>query len=154
MSVDDGTAREAAVTPALELWNEFDPSLRFVAVFPIRDGMGAVASTAVYYILEPGRHTGLHSENAEEVLYVFDGEGEVFVEGSQLQLRGGDFRVFPADAPHDIYAYGDRELRLLSFYPVALMESTFQQVLQPVNTNVLTSQPFGDRPPEAEPDES
>jgi quercetin dioxygenase-like cupin family protein len=143
--------------PAIEIWNDYDPSMRFVAVFPVREAQGAVASSVVYYILEPGRHTGLHGDNAEEVLYVFDGEGEAFVTGRQVLLAAGEFHVLPAGVDHDIYAYGDRELRFLSFYPVAVLESTFQQQIQPMGGNTLTSRPFapmieelsfGDLPPD------
>jgi quercetin dioxygenase-like cupin family protein len=128
--------------PAIEIWNDYDPSMRFVAVFPVRETQGAVASSLVYYILEPGRHTGLHGDNAEEILYVLDGEGEAFVTGRQVLLAPGEFHVLPAGVDHDIYAYGDRELRFLSFYPVPLLESTFQQEIMPMAGNTLTSRPF------------
>lgn len=128
--------------PALELWNDFDPSMRFIAVYPVAEEQNATASSVVYYVIEPGRHTGLHADNAEEVLYVFDGEGEAFVSGRQVQFSAGDFHVLPAGVQHDIYAYGDRELRFLSFYPAALVESTFQEVLLPIGATVLTSKPF------------
>lgn len=128
--------------PGLEVWNDYDPSMRFVAVYPVPDDQNAQASSVVYYVIEPGKHTGLHADNAEEVLYVFDGEGEAFVSGRQVQFNTGDFHVLPAGVQHDIYAYGDRELRFLSFYPVALLESTFQEMILPMGGNVLTSRPF------------
>jgi quercetin dioxygenase-like cupin family protein len=133
---------EQAGPPALEVWNDYDPSMRFVAVFPVPDEQNATASSVVYYVLEPGKHTGLHADNAEEVLYVFDGEGEAFVSGRQVPFSAGDFHVLPAGTQHDIYAYGDRELRYLSFYPVPLLESTYQETLFPMGGNVLTSKPF------------
>jgi quercetin dioxygenase-like cupin family protein len=133
---------EAPGPPAIEVWNDYDPSMRFIAVFPVREELGAAASSVVYYVIEPGRHTGLHGENAEEVLYVFDGEGEAFVTGRQVLLKAGDFQVFPAGVQHDVYAYGETELRFLSFYPVPLMQAEFQQSLQPLGGNVLTSKPF------------
>jgi quercetin dioxygenase-like cupin family protein len=134
--------QQAEGAPAIEVWNDYDPSMRFVAVYPVRDEQGAAASSVVYYVIEPGRHTGLHGDNAEEIVYVFDGEGEAFVTGRQVLLAPGQFHVFPPGIEHDVYAYGDTELRFLSFYPVALLESTFQQTIMPIGGNVLTSRPF------------
>jgi quercetin dioxygenase-like cupin family protein len=140
--VQDEQYDEEPGPPAIEVWNDYDPSMRFIAVFPVRPELGAAGSSVVYYVIEPGRHTGLHAENAEEVLYVFDGEGEAFVTGRQVLLKAGDFQVFPAGTAHDVYAYGETELRFLSFYPVALMQAEFQQELMPMGGNLLTSNPF------------
>src|SRR5438128_2047768 len=108
--------REAAEgPPAIEVWQDYDPSMRFVAVFPVTEEQGAASSTVAYYIFEPGQHSGLHADNAEEVIYVADGAGEAFVSGKQEQMEAGNFLVIPAGVQHDIYAYGDTALRLLSF---------------------------------------
>ena len=143
--------------PAIEVWQDYDPSQRFVAVFSVTSREGALASTVAYYIYEPGRHSGLHADNAEEVVYVADGEGEVFVSGRQVKLEAGTFVVINEGVQHDVYAYGDRELRLLCFYPTPVLESTFQDALMPIGNTVLRSdfdQPvvreigFHDLPPE------
>ncbi|HZO98313.1 MAG TPA: cupin domain-containing protein [Gaiellaceae bacterium] len=125
--------------PAVEVWQDYDPSQRFVAVFPVTEAQGAASSTVAYYIFEPGRHSGLHADSAEEVLYVADGVGEVFVSGRQVKLEPGEFVVINQGVQHDVYAYGDRELRLLSFFPAAVVESTFQDPILPMGTNVLSS---------------
>ncbi len=148
MAVDDGEQQEADQIPAVEVSNDYDPSMRFVAVFPVRPELGAVASSTVYYIIEPGCHTGLHAENAEEIVYVFEGEGEAFVAGTQQRLVGGEFVVFPAGVQHDVYAYGATALRFVSFYPASLMVSTFQQMILPFGTNQFTSNPLADLGPE------
>jgi quercetin dioxygenase-like cupin family protein len=126
--------------PAVEVWQDYDPSQRFIAVFPVTDAQGAAASTVAYYIFEPGRHSGLHADNAEEVIYVADGVGEVFVSGKQVKLEPGEFVVVNAGVQHDVYAYGSVELRLLSFYPAPVVESTFQDPIMPMGSNILTSQ--------------
>jgi quercetin dioxygenase-like cupin family protein len=116
--------------------------MRFLAVFPLREEQGATSASVVYTVIEPGNHTGLHGDSAEELLYVFDGEGEAFVTGRQVRLEAGSFHVFGAGMQHDVYAYGDRELRYLSFFPVPLVESHFQQPIMPLGGTVLTSKPF------------
>lgn len=135
----DAMERQASGPPAVEVWQDYDPSQRFIAVFPVTSDQGAVASTVAYYIFEPGKHSGLHADNAEEVIYVADGVGEVFVSGRQVKLEPGEFVVVNEGVQHDVYAYGSVELRLLSFYTAPVLETTFQDPVMPMGTNILTS---------------
>jgi quercetin dioxygenase-like cupin family protein len=125
----------------VEVWNDYDPSMRFVTIFPVGEKEGAQASSVAYCIIEPGKHTGLHSDNVEEVVFVAEGEGEVFSIGATRRLEAGKFVVFPAGTDHDIYAQGSDALRLLSFFPTTEILSTFQQEIYPVGGNVLSSKP-------------
>jgi len=135
----DAMEQQREGPPAVEVWQDYDPSQRFVAVFPVTSDQGAAASTVAYYIFEPGRHSGLHADNAEEVIYCADGVGEVFVSGRQVKLEPGEFVVVNEGVQHDVYAYGSVELRLLSFFPTGVVESTFQDPIMPMGTNVLSS---------------
>jgi uncharacterized cupin superfamily protein len=125
----------------VEVWNDYDPSQRFAAIFPVGEREGATASSVAYYIIEPGKHTGVHHDNAEEIAFVAEGEGEVFMIGQSRRLQSGTFAVFPAGAGHDIYAMGGVALRLLSFFPTTEIVSTFQQMIYPVGTTELSSKP-------------
>jgi quercetin dioxygenase-like cupin family protein len=125
----------------VEVWNDYDPSMRFVSIFPVGEKEGAVASSVAYYIIEPGKHTGLHSDNVEEIVFVAEGEGEVFSIGGTRKLEAGKFFVFAAGIDHDIYAHGSEAMRLLSFFPTTEIISTFQQEIYPVGGNVLSSKP-------------
>jgi len=135
----DAMERRPEGPPAVELWQDYDPSMRFVVVYPVTEAQGAAASTVAYYIIEPGKHSGLHGDNAEEVIYVADGEGEVFVSGKQVKLEPGEFVVIPQGVEHDIYAYGGVELRLLSYFPTSVVESKFQDPVMPMGDTVITS---------------
>ena len=141
--LDPAAAAEGEEPPPywVEVWNDYDPSQRFVSIFPVGEKEGAVASSVAYYIIEPGKHTGLHADNAEEIVFVAEGEGEVFVIGGTRKLDAGKFMVFPAGTDHDIYAYGNDAMRLLSFFPTTEILSTFQQEIYPVGGNVLSSKP-------------
>jgi quercetin dioxygenase-like cupin family protein len=141
--VDPAAGAEGEEPPPywVEVWNDYDPSMRFVSIFPVGEKEGAIASSVAYYIVEPGKHTGLHADNVEEVVFVAEGEGEVFVIGGTKKLEAGKFIVFPAGTDHDIYAYGNDALRLLSFFPTTEIQSTFQQEIYPVGGNVLSSKP-------------
>jgi quercetin dioxygenase-like cupin family protein len=131
---------------AFEAWNDYDPSMRFITAFPISEAQGTENSTVAYYEFEPGRHSGLHADNAEEVIYVADGEGEIFISGRQERLEAGGFVFVGAGVQHDIYAHGEGPLRLLSFFPTKKVESTFTEMLLPFNGHVITSETTG--PPE------
>jgi quercetin dioxygenase-like cupin family protein len=135
----DAMERRSEGPPAVEVWQDYDPSQRFVAVFPVTQAQGARDSTVAYYIFEPGRHSGLHADSAEEVIYVADGVGEVFISGKQVKLEPGEFVVINAGVQHDVYAYGSVELRLLSFFPAGVVESTFQDPIMPLGTTVMSS---------------
>ena len=141
--VDPAEGAEGEEVPPywVEVWNDYDPSMRFVSIFPVGEKEGALASSVAYYIIEPGKHTGLHADNAEEIVFVAEGEGEVFSIGGSKRLEPGKFFVFPAGIDHDIYAQGSEAMRLLSFFPTTEVLSTFQQEIYPVGGNVLSSKP-------------
>jgi quercetin dioxygenase-like cupin family protein len=139
----DSEAGETGTPTAFEVWNDYDPSMRFVTAYPVSAAQGTEASTLAYFAFEPGQHSGLHFDDAEEVIYVADGEGEVFVSGRQQKLEAGGFAFIPKGVQHDVYAYGDVALRLLSFFPGARVESTYTEVLLPFGGYVLAS----DTPP-------
>jgi quercetin dioxygenase-like cupin family protein len=130
---------EAAAPSAFEVWNDYDPSMRFVTAYPMTAAQGTESSTIAYFAFEPGQHSGLHADDAEELIYVADGEGEVFVSGVQKRLEAGSFVHIPNGVEHDIYAYGGVTLRLLSFYPSARVESRYTEVLLPFHDHVLAS---------------
>jgi quercetin dioxygenase-like cupin family protein len=130
---------EAAAPSAFEVWNDYDPSMRFVTAYPMTAAQGTESSTIAYFAFEPGQHSGLHADDAEELIYVASGEGEVFVSGVQKRLEAGSFVHIPNGVEHDIYAYGGVTLRLLSFYPSARVESRYTEVLLPFHDHVLAS---------------
>jgi quercetin dioxygenase-like cupin family protein len=124
---------------AFEVWNDYDPSMRFVTAYPVSAAQGTESSTVAYYGFEPGRHSGLHADDAEELIYVADGEGEVFVSGVQKKLEAGGFAFVPMGVQHDVYAYGEVTLRLLSFFPKARVESTFTELVLPFGGFTISS---------------
>jgi uncharacterized cupin superfamily protein len=137
-----GAGEEAEEFPHfVEVWNDYDPSQKFTAIFPVGEKEGATASSVGYYIIEPGRHTGLHHDNAEEVAFVAEGEGEVFSIGQTDRLEAGKFVVFAAGSDHDIYARGSVALRILSFFPTTEIISEFQQTVYPTGTTQISSRP-------------
>ena len=136
-----GAGAEEETPHFVEVWNDYDPSQRFAAIFPLGERHGATTGTVGYYIIEPGKHTGVHRDNVEEIAFVTEGEGEVFQIGGSRPLVAGQFYVFPAGTDHDVYAHGSTALRLLSFFATTEIISTFQQAIYPVGTTELSSKP-------------
>jgi quercetin dioxygenase-like cupin family protein len=141
-----GAEEEEEAPHWVEVWNDYDPSMRFVVIFPVGEQQGATQGSAAYYILEPGKHTGLHSDNVEEIAFVAEGEGEVFSIGTTSRLEAGKFFVFQPGMDHDIYARGADALRILSFFPTTEIITTFQQEIYPVGGNILSSAPPRTKP--------
>ena len=137
--VDDETEEGGLEAYGFEVWNDYDPSMRWKVVFPLSEEQGTEAGTIAYYEFEPGRHSGLHADNAEELVYVLEGEGEAFVSGVQVPLETGRFTFFKRGVQHDLYAYGATPLRLMSFFPTNVVESTFNMTVFPMGGNLITS---------------
>ncbi len=136
-----GTDESADDSYAVEIWNDYDPSMRFVVVYTVGEAQGAKEGTVSFTVIEPGKHTGLHHDNAEEILYVSEGVGEAFVSGHQVKLEAGSFYVIARETGHDIYAYGDTELKFLSFHAVPEVVSSFQMPILPIGGTELSSKP-------------
>jgi quercetin dioxygenase-like cupin family protein len=124
---------------AFEVWNDYDPSMRFLTAYPVSAVNGTESSTIAYYVFEPGQHSGLHADDAEEVIYVMSGEGEIFISGRQEKLEAGEFTFVPKGVQHDVYAYGAETMRLLSFFPSARVESTFTEMILPFGDHTMAS---------------
>ena len=116
----------------VEVWNEYDPSMRFAAIFPVGERQGATSSI-LHPIIER-KHTG-HSDNAEEIAFIAEGEGEVFSIGKTERLEAGKFVVFQPGFDHDIYAQGSVCVARALALPDAEILSTFQQIF-PVGGNL------------------
>jgi quercetin dioxygenase-like cupin family protein len=55
---------------------EDDPTMRVKFNFPFYVGTGTNNSAVVYFELEPGHRLGTHTDSAEEILLILEGEAE------------------------------------------------------------------------------
>lgn len=74
--------------------------------------------TAVVTKVKPGLLVKpCHSHrDIEEIIYVYQGEGKVWVDGDIDEIKGGDLVLFPADSKHMVKNTGDATLELLCFF--------------------------------------
>ena len=130
-------------TPDLELINVTQPEGRMnVHVqFPINTHTGSADSAVVYFEIDPGEKLATHTDSAEEILYIAQGEGEVHVGDETARVSAGDMAVAPALVKHGIRNVGDTRLKVVGFFREAKIDSVFSAPLQPLGTATPS---FGD----------
>ena len=104
--------------------------------FPFHSGTGTASSAAVLFELEPGSALASHTDSAEEVLLILEGEGEAQVGDESGHLRAGQVAIVPALAPHGIRNVGETTLRVLGFFSGSTVVSTFEEFIGPEGENV------------------
>jgi quercetin dioxygenase-like cupin family protein len=61
----------------MEVWYENDPTMRLKVNFPLFLGTGTKNTAVVYFEIEPGYRLGTHTDSAEEILLILEGQVEV-----------------------------------------------------------------------------
>ncbi|GAB4158533.1 MAG: cupin domain-containing protein [Planctomycetota bacterium] len=67
--------------------------------------------------LQPGGHTLRHSHNYEHLVYIVEGEGELFFEGSTNKFEGGHAILVEPGKLHQFRNTGNTTLRFLCLIP-------------------------------------
>ena len=127
-----------ASTPKLNLLDttmEGDDEHRVYVDFPISAATGAAETAVVYFEIDPGDKLATHTDSAEEVLYIVQGEGEAHVGDETGHMSAGDLAVVPAMAPHGIRNTGETRLKVVGFFREAVVHSTFAATLHPLGTS-------------------
>jgi quercetin dioxygenase-like cupin family protein len=78
-----------------EYWCEADPALRGRLALPMHTANGAASWAVIYFAHEPGEHHGRHTDSAEEVVVVLEGEAEVAAGGETVRLTAGGTALVP-----------------------------------------------------------
>ncbi len=125
----------------MEAWYEDDPTMRVRVNFPFFVGNGTMSTAAVYFELEPGYRLGSHTDSAEEILLILEGEAEVSLGDEQGRLSAGEMALVPAMVPHGLRNLGDKTVRVLGFFSSNVVVSTFDQPMMPFNQRVVGTPP-------------
>lgn len=89
---------QLADTPLQEVGSPLDPTLHDRLAFPL-SAAGTQATAVVALEVPPGGHLGQHTDSAEEVVLVLEGEGEAVVGADSVPVGPGTLVVIPAMAP-------------------------------------------------------
>lgn len=123
----------------MEVYSETDPERRIRFDFPISSHVGTASTSVVYFELEPGEHTGTHSDSAEEVVLILAGTAEAIVGDERGVLETGGLGVVPALVPHDVRNVGDETLKVVGFFSSNTVVSVFDDPMLPAGKRVVGS---------------
>ncbi len=120
---------------------EDDPTMRVRFNFPFYVGTGTKNTAVVYFELEPGHRLGTHTDSAEEILLILEGEAEATVGDESGRVSAGEMAVVPAMVPHALRNVGDETVRVVGFFSSNVVASTFDQPIMPVGQRVVGTPP-------------
>jgi quercetin dioxygenase-like cupin family protein len=121
----------------MDVVSEIEPDRRPRVAFPQHSAVGSASTATVYFELEPGARLGLHTDSAEELLLILEGDGEATVGDEQARAGAGTLVTVPAMEPHDIRNVGTRTLRVLGFFSASTVVATFAEPLAPGGPQVF-----------------
>jgi quercetin dioxygenase-like cupin family protein len=130
----------AIQTQDLELshWSSVDDETRHIdADWPIHHGMGATGTAVVYFELAPGKRLGMHTDSAEELLVVLEGEVDAVVGDKRRRLRAGGLALVPAQAPHDVICAGETTAKVAGVFPSSSLVAVFEDGFGPEGVRVV-----------------
>ena len=116
----------------IDTWMDGDDRHRVHVEFPINTHTGSADSAVVYFEIEPGDKLSTHTDSAEEVLYVVQGEAEAHVGDETGRLSAGDLAVIPAMVPHGLRNVGDTRLKVVGFFTESKIVSNFDEAIMPL----------------------
>ena len=125
----------------MEVWYEDDPTMRIKVNFPFFLGTGTKSTAVVYFEIEPGHRLGTHTDSAEEILLILEGEAEVSLGDEQGRLSAGEMALVPAMEPHGLRNVGEETVRVAGFFSSNVVVSTFDQPMMPFNQRVVGTPP-------------
>lgn len=121
-----------------EFIGESDKNQHCRATFPLIGAHGSRQLASVYFELEPGDHLGRHTDSAEELLIVLDGNVEVSVGEDTRKASKGALVLVPKMIPHDLKNIGQNTVRVLGVFGGANnIVATFDKIMLPTKSNIV-----------------
>ena len=116
-----------------------DASIDWTAAFACYGGNGADDTVVVPFTLAPGGHLGWHTDSLEETQYIIAGSGELQRDDGSWPAGPGSIFVLPKDVRHDLRNVGTEPLLAVAFFSGKALTQTFDNVMLPSNSHVLSS---------------
>lgn len=125
--------------------NEFvgkdKPTQHCKATFPLLGAHGSKNTATVYFEIEPGDSLGRHTDSAEELLLIMEGEVEVSVGDESCSASKGHLALVPEMVPHDIRNTGSTTAKVLGIFGGANhIVATFDVNWMPADSNVVDTE--------------
>jgi quercetin dioxygenase-like cupin family protein len=125
----------------MEVWYETDPTMCLNVNFPLFLGTSTKNTAVVYFEIEPSYRLGTHTDSAEEILLILEGQVEVSLGEEVGRLSAGQMAVVPAMVPHGMRNVGEEMVRVAGFFSSNIIVSTFDKPMMPFNQRVLGTPP-------------
>ena len=126
----------------LEAWFENESTAKQRVAYPLYKSTGTTSLSVVYFEIEPGNSLGTHTDSAEEIILVLEGEAEAIIDNGRGQLAKGELALIPKMVPHSVRNIGSETLKVVGFYASPTVESTFVEPLMPINQKVVGTPPI------------
>lgn len=124
--------------PMVEFTGKEDNRQHCMATFPLLGMHGSRDLATVYFEIEPGDKLGRHTDSAEELLVILEGDMIATIGEEQSPLSKGSIALVPKMVPHDLQNVGSTTARVLGVFGGANnIVATFDQEWLPTHSNVV-----------------
>ncbi len=126
--------------------NEFigkeDSNQHCKATFPLIGAHGSKDLATVYFEIAPGDNLGRHTDSAEELLIILEGNLSASIGNESVDVKRGHIVLVPKMVPHDLLNTGNQNARVLGVFGGANnIVATFEREWLPTHSRVVdTSQ--------------
>lgn len=112
---------------------EDDPHRCVTGNFALYSAAGTKSGSVVYFELEPECELGNHTDSAEEIIYVIDGDIEATIGAEKDRISRGELGVVPVMEPHNFRNVSQNTAKVIGFFSSPNIVSTFEKVFLPLN---------------------
>lgn len=109
-----------------------DSLLLFIGNFALYSAAGTKSGSVIYFELEPDCELGNHTDSAEEIIYVVDGDIEATIGKERDRISKGELGVVPVMESHNFRNVGSSTARVIGFFSSPNIVSTFEKVFMPL----------------------
>ena len=129
-----------------------DPNRKVTGNFALYSAAGTKSGAAVYFELEPGKELGVHTDSAEEIVYVVDGTIEATIgnnkdDEQKDRLSRGELGVVPVMERHNFRNVGTNTAKVIGFFSSPNVVSTFEKAFMPANFREFDTTKLSPAPP-------
>lgn len=118
-------------------WAKDDPSIAHRSGWPVFAGTGAADSAITYFEIDPGKHIGAHTHDADETILLLCGKARAKVADEERQVHPWTLVHVPEGTPHDVFNEGAEKLQLVGFFSRASVITIFEDVQMPDDSTKL-----------------
>lgn len=143
---------QAVQTDSLELMHFTqggDESGAVDATWPVFRDTGSTGTAVVYVSIPEGSRLARHTDSAEEVVIVLEGEIEFTISDETGRLGPGGIAVVPAMVSHHAVNVGRGRARFTGVFPSNTVVSTFEEPFDQTGGRVVGTPPPAEATEEA-----